>query len=453
MTRATKVCSNHFQHAQPFPCDPHPSLYLKGYNISDPQKRPPPTPRNFDAPVPKKKRRVKEPTHRSVGVQAVQEDFNGSVFHDHVYTFTPPTITFSRDYVRYLEETIEQLRGQLEQVSSQLKDHLKEKGQQVKSKSKMTLADITHSDTLIKLYTGLPSYAVLQWLLCELETRMQNLHYYKGSSSHKDKLWQVKNSKKPGAERSQPVQDEFLMVLMKLRLNFPEGDLAFRFGVSTSTVSKVLSTLIPFLSKELARFIHWPTRDAALKYYPQCFRKYSGVVRCIIDCTEVHIQRPSLAESNSAVYSQYKSNPTLKFLIGIAPSGAISFVSKPVGGSASDKQIVKMTNIIELFSEGDICMADRGFNIQELLLNKGVRLEIPPFQRNMPGTKQFTDEYNIKTKKVANARIHVERAIGRLKEFRLMSGPVPLSMIDLMEAASVVCAALVNLQPILVPLK
>lgn len=454
VTRSTKVCSNHFQYAQPFPCNPHPSLYLKGYNhLVDTPKRRPPTPQNFDdAPVPKKRRKEKKPTHRSLGVQVRPEDFNGSVCHDHIYTYAPQTVTFSSDYVRHLEERIEQQGGQLEQVNTQLKDHQEEKRQYVKSKPKMTWLDIAHSDSLAKLYTGLPSYAVLQWLLCKLETGMRNLYYCQGNTSAEDTLWHIKNSTKSGTKRSQPVQDELLMVLMKLRLNCSEEDLAFRFGVSTSTVSEVLATLIPFLSKELGSYVCWPTRDEVLKYYPQCFKIYDGVVRCIIDCTEIHVHRPSLEESNLAVYSQYKSNPTIKFLIGIAPSGAISFVSKPIGGSASNKQIVKMTNIVELFSEGDICMADHGFNVKDLLLKKGVRLEIPPFQNNLPSTNQFTDKDNVRSREEANARIHVERAIGRLKEFRLMSGPVSLSMKDMMEDASVICAALVNLQPILVPL-
>ena len=183
-----------------------------------------------------------------------------------------------------------------------------------------------------------------------------------------------------------------------------------------------------------------------------CFHKYKGTVRCIIDCTEIQIDRPSLAASNSQVYSQYKSRPTLKCLVGVTPSGTISFVSKPTGGNTSDKKIVKMTNIVDLFEANDICMADRGFNIQELFLHKQVRLVIPPFMRTTKSTSQFTESEDTKTKTVANARIHVERAIGRLKEFTILQGPIPLTMIDLMESALVVCSAIVNLQPILVPL-
>ena len=152
------------------------------------------------------------------------------------------------------------------------------------------------------------------------------------------------------------------------------------------------------------------------------------------------------------MYSQYKSRPTLKWLVGITPGGTISFISKPTGGNTSDKKIVKMSNFVDRLEPKDIVMADRGFNIQELLLHKHVQLVIPPFVRTTTSTSQFTESEDTQTKTVANARIHVERAIGRLKEFSILQGPIPLNMIDLMESALIVCAAIVNLQPVLVPL-
>lgn len=111
-----------------------------------------------------------------------------------------------------------------------------------------------------------------------------------------------------------------------------------------------------------------------------------------------------------------------------------------------------MSGLIEKLEKGDILMADRGFNIQELLLHKEVKLIIPPFKRTTRSTNQFTLSEGQSTKIVANSRIHVERVIGRLKEFMFLQGPIPLTLVDLTEAALLVCAALVNLQPALVSL-
>jgi len=60
-------------------------------------------------------------------------------------------------------------------------------------------------------------------------------------------------------------------------------------------------------------------------------------------------------------------------------------------------------------------MADKGFNIEDLLPD-GVTLNIPPFK----DAPQFTAEQVNETFEVATARIHVERAINRIKRFQIL---------------------------------
>ena len=54
---------------------------------------------------------------------------------------------------------------------------------------------------------------------------------------------------------------EFVMVLIKLRLNVPLQDLAFRFGVSLSTVSRTFTAWLIVLDVRLPPLIRWPERD------------------------------------------------------------------------------------------------------------------------------------------------------------------------------------------------
>ena len=225
-------------------------------------------------------------------------------------------------------------------------------------------------------------------------------------------------------------------------------DLAFRFGISVSLVSQILSTWIPLLSRELHGLIYWPTQEEISLYYPECFLKFPRV-RAIIDCTEIPLQRPSIAKANSQIYSNYKSRPTAKVLVACTPGGTVSFISKSAGGAMTDKNLVMLSGILEKFEPLDVCLADRGFNIQELLAPYQVKLIIPPFLKK---NQQFDTKDCIKTKQVANARIHVERVIGRLKEFQILKGDFPLDMLDLLDDILVVCGVLVNLQPPLAPL-
>ena len=136
--------------------------------------------------------------------------------------------------------------------------------------------------------------------------------------------------------------------------------------------------------------------------------------RVIIDCTELFCQRPSSLTIQSSLFSHYKYHVTYKGLVGIAPSGGIIFVSELYDGSISDVEIVKRCGILqkELWRDSDSLMADRGFTIQNLLKPLGVSLNIPAF---LQGREQLTMEEVTESQTIAAVRIHVERAIQRVK--------------------------------------
>ena len=94
-------------------------------------------------------------------------------------------------------------------------------------------------------------------------------------------------------------------------------------------------------------------------------------------------------------------------------------------------------------------MADKGFSISDLLVSKGSRLVIPPFLRDKDrvSTKNCTTTSN-----VAKARIHVERAIARIKDFRIFNGAFPVTLKDQLDDIFTICCALTNLDPALVRL-
>jgi hypothetical protein len=59
----------------------------------------------------------------------------------------------------------------------------------------------------------------------------------------------------------------------------------------------------------------------------------------IIDATEVFIQQPSLPELQQRTFSSYKNHNTFKALIGISPSGAVTFVSKLYPGNIKSSHV------------------------------------------------------------------------------------------------------------------
>ena len=99
----------------------------------------------------------------------------------------------------------------------------------------------------------------------------------------------------------------------------------------------------------------------------------------IIDCTEFFIQRPSSLSTQSASFSSYKNANTCKLLVGISPDGAFTFVSPLYEGSISDRDLVIASRLLGKLECGDSIMADKGFDIGDLLVLLGVRMNIPPF--------------------------------------------------------------------------
>ena len=95
-------------------------------------------------------------------------------------------------------------------------------------------------------------------------------------------------------------------------------------------------------------------------------------------------------------------------------------------------------------------MADRGFQIREELMLRFCSLSVPPGARVK---SQMTMSECKKTKDVANLRIHVERAINRIKFYRILKNTLPITMLHHVDDIVKTCAALCNLKPLLINLK
>ena len=86
-------------------------------------------------------------------------------------------------------------------------------------------------------------------------------------------------------------------------------------------------------------------------------------------------------------------------------------------------------------------MADKGFDIEEMLRGKNVKFNIPPFLKNQ---EQFSAQDVQTTKAISSLRIHVERAIRRIKEFHFFDSDIPLSMLGSINQLYTVACLLTN---------
>lgn len=293
-------------------------------------------------------------------------------------------------------------------------------------------------DDKVKFYTGLPTFEILK----------KTFDFIAPHSTRR--------SPQTALNKFQ----EFIMVLIKLRLNVPHQDLAYRFGVSRFLVSRIFNSWIVLMDIRLSPLIVWPDRKDLHKTMPRCFMDaFRLKTTVIIDCFEIFIDRPSNLLARAQTFSNYKHHNTVKVLIGIAPQGAISFVSEAWGGRTSDKCITENSGILKNLLPGDLVLADRGFTINEDVLYYQAALNIPAFTK---GKSQLHPTDVEKTRNIATVRIHVERVIGVLRQkYTFLQSILPTDYLctsklegketPLIDRIIRVCSALVNLCPPIIP--
>ena len=258
------------------------------------------------------------------------------------------------------------------------------------------------------------------------------------------------SGKKQGpAKLKMNAKNQLFLYLTWLKGGFSINHASWLFDLPKSTVSRYIITWSNFLYFSLGAVPIWPSRQIIDKTMPVFFKETYPKTRCIIDCTELFCQRPSSLASQSHMYSNYKSHVTYKGLIGIAPSGSITFVSQLYEGCISDKEIVKRSGFLtkELWKKDDSVMADRGFTIAEDLRKLDVSLNIPAF---LEQRDQFTKEEVEESQTIASVRIHVERAIQRVKKFRQIRNEINLCLHGSINQIWTVACLLCNFMPPLI---
>ena len=108
------------------------------------------------------------------------------------------------------------------------------------------------------------------------------------------------------------------------------------------------------------------------KYVPECFWEPYPGTQGIIDDKEIAIEVPSSPASQSVSWSDYKN--TVKVLTGITPQGNMSSVSCTFEGSMSDKELTRQSGLLDLLEPDDEVMANKPFNVQDLLTPVGAKL-------------------------------------------------------------------------------
>jgi len=190
-------------------------------------------------------------------------------------------------------------------------------------RSLFRLENIKCDNNLIKFYTGFNNHETLVAFYEEiLQSDAKVMRQWSGrrSACNYDDI-------KVGPTFKLPLEEQFFMTLVRLRLGLLEYDMAYRFNISQASVSRITNTWINLMFHSFKSIETFPSWHIVKKYMPEVFKQEYPNTRIIIDATEFPIERPSSLLSQACTFSAYKNRNTVKILIGVTPSGAISFVS------------------------------------------------------------------------------------------------------------------------------
>ena len=278
--------------------------------------------------------------------------------------------------------------------------------------------NVQHDLKLFRFVTGLPTIEAFSWLMSLI---VDNVATVKKNLSYEDHL---------------------LIVLIKLKLGLTNIDIAYRFAITPIFISYIYNRWLPVIAARIGQLIIWPSKQAITENMPACFSgNYSHCV-AIIDCTDIAIERPSNLTAKAQTWSAYRHSNTIKYLIGIAPAGAVSFLSTGWGGKVSDNEITLRSGFLDKLQKGDVVLADRGFLIQKELASRGAILKIPAVAK---GRKQLSAKEVDTSRELCHVRIYVEHVIGRLKKFKILQTTIPITQVQLLDDVMITIAGIVNL--------
>lgn len=318
---------------------------------------------------------------------------------------------------------------QVEKVNQELRNRI------------VSLETIKTDDDECAFWTGMPNFEMFMAVFNWLQYKAKLVTYWRGHKQTKEKV--------TAAERKLSLDEEFLLVMVRLKVGLMVFDLAKRFGVSTGTVSSICTTWVNLMYVELREWFELPDPHVLKDQKSEAFKNFP-TTHMVIDCTEIFCETPEDLKEKKHMYSDYKHHQTFKFLIGMSTHPAIVYVSRMYGGRASDMLITsEASDFIEASRlAGGKVMADRGFTGTYKMTPLGVDFVTPVFKGI--DRCQLTAKEVEQSAECSNARIHVERIIQRIKTFHILDGEVRMTMKNMAEQIFCVCAYLTNFQsPIL----
>lgn len=213
-------------------------------------------------------------------------------------------------------------------------------------------------------------------------------------------------------------RDQFLLVIVWLRRYPIHEVLGFLFGVSDSTVSRLIDRLVPVLEAAGRDTMRMPDPGKAQRKNLDALLQATPELVVVIDSFEQRVQRPRDRQAADALYSGKKKQHTLKSQVTVdETTGQIVDISDSVPGPTADCKLLGDSQVLKRLPPGVGALGDLAYVGIDKLHPDGLGAAPRRKPRGKPRPSEDV-EYN---RAFSRRRIVVEHSIGRLRHYQALA--------------------------------
>lgn len=212
--------------------------------------------------------------------------------------------------------------------------------------------------------------------------------------------------------------DQILLTIVWLRVYPTHEVLGYLFGVSDSTVSRIIQRVLPILEQAGRDTMRMPDPGRKRRRSLDQMLQDTPELAVVIDSFEQKVQRPRDKNERDAYYSGKKKTHTLKSQVTVdEDTGAIIDVSDSVAGPTADIKLLEASGIMERLPDGVGGIGDLAYVGIDQLHPQGLAASPRRKPRGQPRSPEDV-AYNTA---FSRRRIIVENTIGRLRRYQSLT--------------------------------
>lgn len=212
--------------------------------------------------------------------------------------------------------------------------------------------------------------------------------------------------------------DQVLLTVVWLRVYPTHEVLGYLFGVSDSTVSRIIQRVLPILEQAGRDTMRMPDPGRKRRRHLDGLLADTPELAVVIDSFEQKIQRPKDPNERDGFYSGKKKTHTLKSQVAVhEETGAVVDVGDSVPGPTADMNLLAQSGLLERLPEGVGGIGDLAYVGIDKLHPQGLGAS----PRRKPRGKPRPPEDTTYNTAFSRRRIIVETTIGRLRRYQSLT--------------------------------